>query len=401
MRERLWDGSRLLVCFCALIGLFTSPAVARDRRQVPAPPALVVRTASRPVKGLSQAQQQQRMVQQRLGEARRRVRELKRLETTHVRRLTEIQQAVEVTSRRLEDSRFRLTKAQRRLSATRGELRRAQDSFAREQALASNRLRTIHKFRHVPRWEALLTAPDLFAFLTRYQYLRHVSVTDQRLLDRLDRMVADIHEKKQRYDDLVGEVVRQTRSISAQKSEQLEQKESQADLVNRIRSERAAWEAAEEQLERTSRELESFIRRMLAAQRSRPRLGTGRFAWPAKGRITSPYGRRVHPVYRVARPHHGIDFGGRIGSPVFAADTGVVLFSGWYGGYGKVIILDHGASLATLYGHLSGIEVSAGTKVNRGQVIGRIGSTGLSTGPHLHFEVRRNGSPVNPAGYLK
>ncbi|MEB3297985.1 MAG: peptidoglycan DD-metalloendopeptidase family protein [Candidatus Sericytochromatia bacterium] len=401
MRERLWDGSRLLVCFCALIGLFTSPAVARDRRQVPAPPALVVRTASRPVKGLSQAQQQQRMVQQRLGEARRRVRELKRLETTHVRRLTEIQQAVEVTSRRLEDSRFRLTKAQRRLSATRGELRRAQDSFAREQALASNRLRTIHKFRHVPRWEALLTAPDLFAFLTRYQYLRHVSVTDQRLLDRLDRMVADIHEKKQRYDDLVGEVVRQTRSISAQKSEQLEQKESQADLVNRIRSERAAWEAAEEQLERTSRELESFIRRMLAAQRSRPRLGTGRFVWPAKGRITSPYGRRVHPVYRVARPHHGIDFGGRIGSPVFAADTGVVLFSGWYGGYGKVIILDHGASLATLYGHLSGIEVSAGTKVNRGQVIGRIGSTGLSTGPHLHFEVRRNGSPVNPAGYLK
>lgn len=376
-------------------------AEARERRKVPAPPPLTGRVSARPVKGLTQAQQQQRVVQQRLGEARRRVRELRRLETTHVRKLSEIQQAVEQTSRRLEDSRFRLNRAQRRLTATRGELRRAQDRFTREQALASNRLRTIHKFRHVSNWEALLTAPDLFAFLTRYQYLKHVSMTDQRLLDRLDRMVADVHEKKQRYDELVGEVDRQTRSISAQKAEQVEQKVSQADLVSRIRSERAAWEAAEEQLERTSRELEAFIRRMLAAQRSRARLGTGRFAWPARGRITSPFGVRIHPIYRVAKRHHGIDFGGRMGSPVYAADTGIILFAGWYGGYGKVIIIDHGASMATLYGHLSAIQIGSGQKVTRGQAIGQIGSTGLSTGPHLHFEVRRNGAPVNPAGYLR
>lgn len=391
----------VLTALLLLLATLSPMAESRERRRVPAPPQLAGRLPARQVKGLSQAQQQQRMVQQRLGEARRRVRELRKLETTHVRKLTEIQQAVEVTSRRLEDSRFRLNRAQRRLTATRGELRNAQVRFTREQALASNRLRTIHKFRHVSNWEALLTAPDLFAFLTRYQYLRHVSMTDQRLLDRLDRMVADVHEKKQRYDELVGEVDRQTRTISAQKAEQLEQKESQADLVTRIRSERAAWEAAEEQLERTSRELESFIRRMLAAQRSRPRLGTGRFAWPARGRITSPFGVRIHPIYRVAKRHHGIDFGGRMGSPVFAADTGIVLFAGWYGGYGKVIILDHGASVATLYGHLSSIQVGSGDKVTRGQAIGQIGSTGLSTGPHLHFEVRRNGAPVNPAGYLR
>jgi murein DD-endopeptidase MepM/ murein hydrolase activator NlpD len=109
----------------------------------------------------------------------------------------------------------------------------------------------------------------------------------------------------------------------------------------------------------------------------------------------------MHPIFRVIKPHRGIDFGAGMGTPVVAADTGVVLFSGWYDGYGKVVMIDHGADLVTMYCHLSSYAVSPGSRVNRGETLGGVGSTGFSTGPHLHFEVRRNGTPVNPLGFLR
>jgi murein DD-endopeptidase MepM/ murein hydrolase activator NlpD len=127
--------------------------------------------------------------------------------------------------------------------------------------------------------------------------------------------------------------------------------------------------------------------------------GTGWTSRPGAP-ITSPFGSRVHPIYGTVRMHTGIDFGADSGTAIRAAADGVVVSASWYGGYGNATIIDHGGGLATLYGHQSSMGVSAGQKVTAGQTIGRVGCTGDCTGPHLHFETRVNGDPVNPANYL-
>jgi murein DD-endopeptidase MepM/ murein hydrolase activator NlpD len=117
---------------------------------------------------------------------------------------------------------------------------------------------------------------------------------------------------------------------------------------------------------------------------------------PVAGRITSGFGMRFHPILHFARMHAGIDFGAAWGSPIVAAADGTVVAAGWGGGYGRQVQISHGGGIVTLYGHMSSIAATAGEPVRQGQVIGYVGSSGLSTGPHLHFEVKVNGQPVDP-----
>lgn len=130
--------------------------------------------------------------------------------------------------------------------------------------------------------------------------------------------------------------------------------------------------------------------------------GAGRqvaaFAWPVAGRITSGFGLRVHPILRFARMHRGIDFGAGHGTPIVAASDGQVTKAGWAGGYGRQVRIAHGGGIVTSYSHMSRTVAEPGSFVRQGQLIGYVGSSGLSTGPHLHYEVYRNGTAVNPLG---
>ena len=128
--------------------------------------------------------------------------------------------------------------------------------------------------------------------------------------------------------------------------------------------------------------------------------GTGQLAAPVNAPITSDFGWRIHPIYGTSRLHAGTDFGVDEGTPVHAADGGVVVEAGWISGYGYTVIIDHGNGMSTLYAHNSEVAVSAGQTVSKGQVVSYSGNTGGSTGPHLHFEVRINGEPHDPMGYL-
>ena len=128
--------------------------------------------------------------------------------------------------------------------------------------------------------------------------------------------------------------------------------------------------------------------------------GTGRYLWPADGSPSSPFGYRVHPIFGTLRFHSGLDIAAGGGAPIRAADSGTVIHSGWYGGYGNCLIIDHGGGYSTLYAHCSALYVSYGQAVRQGQTVAAVGSTGYSTGPHLHFEVRINGNPVDPRGFL-
>ena len=121
---------------------------------------------------------------------------------------------------------------------------------------------------------------------------------------------------------------------------------------------------------------------------------------PVPGIITSPFGNRVHPITGNVRFHAGIDLRGSHGTPIKAAESGKVILARYYGGYGNTVIIDHGNGLSTLYAHQSSLAVRYGESVDAAEVIGYVGSTGASTGPHLHFEVRKWGSPVDPEPFL-
>lgn len=125
------------------------------------------------------------------------------------------------------------------------------------------------------------------------------------------------------------------------------------------------------------------------------------FSWPASGPITDPFGMRMHPVTHQWRMHNGLDIGAPMGATITASAPGKVIYAGWEGGYGNTIIIDHGSNASTLYGHCSQLFVSEGQDVQRGQAIGAVGSTGVSTGPHLHFEIRIDGVAVDPSTRLR
>ena len=131
-----------------------------------------------------------------------------------------------------------------------------------------------------------------------------------------------------------------------------------------------------------------------------PATNSGAMIWPITGPITSEFGWRSHPIFGGQRFHSGIDIGGDYGLPIHAAQGGVVSHAGWIGGYGNTVMIDHGGGIVTLYGHNDSLAVDVGQYVNQGDVIAYCGSTGNSTGPHCHFEVRLDGEPVSPFNYL-
>jgi murein DD-endopeptidase MepM/ murein hydrolase activator NlpD len=133
-----------------------------------------------------------------------------------------------------------------------------------------------------------------------------------------------------------------------------------------------------------------------AAATDNPAPVSSGMTWPVAGRITSYFGYRYHPILHFTRFHAGVDFGASWGSPIVAAADGQVASAGWAGGYGREVRIAHPGGLMTVYGHMSGIVAEPGAYVRAGQLIGYVGSSGLSTGPHLHYEVRRNGEPINP-----
>lgn len=192
----------------------------------------------------------------------------------------------------------------------------------------------------------------------------------------------------------------------------LEQEQAvQAELKLELERRVADWESKVADLAAADAELTEFIRAQEAAAAAAagnsgstaPAPGSpsvSGFQWPVNGSVTSGFGYRIHPIYGTRRLHQGLDISGGSGTPIAAAKGGTVISAGWRGGYGNAVVISHGGGITTLYAHQSSMNVSNGQEVSRGDIIGWVGSTGASTGPHLHFEVRVNGSAVDPRPYL-
>jgi len=248
--------------------------------------------------------------------------------------------------------------------------------------------------------EVLLGATDFADFLSRIDLLSSVVAQDVKIMTGIkSEREQYLAKKNQRLaeQDRLSDLKGQKESKRAEVTSRAQDRER---YLKKLQTEREAYEKALDELEALSEELVKTIQEM---QKSSGVTRTGKlvFGWPANGKVTSPFGRRLHPITRKYHNHTGIDIAVKTGTFVKASEDGVVLSAGWLGGYGKCVILDHGQGYSTLYAHNSVLLAVPGTKVKKGQVIAYSGNTGLSTGPHVHFEVRLNGAPVDPMRYLQ
>jgi len=261
------------------------------------------------------------------------------------------------------------------------------------------RMRDIYKNGQVNYIDVLFGAKDFNDFVSRMDILKKILAYDNALIKgtKADR---ETLTKAQAQLEVDRVKIVELRKQAAVKREQVAvRRQERQGVLNAATYERETAERAYRELIETSKQIETMIRRIQSGEKN---IGgsTGTMLWPAEGEITSPFGWRVHPIFGTQRLHTGIDIGADYGDSVRAADGGVVIHSDWMGGYGNAVIIDHGNGISTLYAHNSQLLVSEGQTVAKGQTISRVGSTGYSTGPHLHFEVRQNGSPVNPLNFL-
>lgn len=346
-------------------------------------------------------QQQQRLQQQRstLNQQQQR---LQNLEQSAQNRLGGLKDNIQTTAAQITENERQLKLAGDRLTALQTDLANAEKNYQSRQFSTVARLRFLQRQQGSKGWAVLLQSQDLNDFLDRRRQLKLVYQADRKILAALKAQADDLIRRRRNIERQKNEIALLTQQLEAQKSEFEAQAQTQETLINRLQQDRAALEEAEEQLEKESNSLTFLIRQRLAAA-SRSGIiirGTGQFSFPVDGSVTSSFGYRVHPILGYRRFHAGIDFGVGYGTVIRAADSGTVIFAGWYGGYGRAVIIDHGNNLTSLYAHTSAVYVREGEGVQRGQAIAAVGSTGLSTGPHLHFEVRQNGEPVNPANFL-
>ena len=202
------------------------------------------------------------------------------------------------------------------------------------------------------------------------------------------------------------EAARLEAELAAELAELDAQREVRAGIKAEMDGRIASWESQLASFEQDEAELTEFIRQRqlelagvnLNARPSGP--SAQGFVYPTEGAAGSPFGPRLHPILGYVRMHSGLDMGGNTGDPIWASKQGEVILAGWNGGYGNSVVIAHEGNVTTVYGHMSQVAVSVGQQVVTGEFIGQVGSTGLSTGPHLHFETRVNGVPENPMFFL-
>ena len=309
------------------------------------------------------------------------------------------QRRLATTQTKLAQNQVRLANAQQELAVTVRRLERAERQLQRRQNLLTMRVVDIYEGEDVNYLNVLLGSTDMWSFLTRAYYLKQILRADTELIEQIKKDKAAIERDKVIKADRVGEIEALRVGLLSQRSEIAMLAQERENQIQRIERSKDLYLKALDELVAQSRAIEREIRRIQSTPKGRARLAkafTGSLGLPVSGRITSGFGYRRHPITGVYKLHTGIDISARTGTPIRAAADGVVIMSGWQGAYGYTIVIDHGGGVSTLYGHCSKLYKSSGASVKRGEVIASVGSTGYSTGSHLHFEKRVNGSPVNP-----
>lgn len=283
------------------------------------------------------------------------------------------------------------------------ELKKAEEEYKEYEQLFLTRARVMYENSEIKYLEILFGANDFSDFLSKLEMISQLMEYDKTILSKLDETKKKIAAAKEELENILVRQEENAENLEKRRSAldaTLAQKQKLLDDAKKdVEKYKAIYEAAEE----AEAALIRANAKALSYSANPVKYTGGKFTWPVPGsqRVTSPYGYRIHPVYKTRKFHTGIDIGAGYGLNIVASADGTVTMATTNGGYGKCIIINHGSGLSTLYGHCSTLLVSVGDKVTKGQIIAKVGSTGVSTGPHLHYEVRVNGSTTDPIQYVK
>jgi murein DD-endopeptidase MepM/ murein hydrolase activator NlpD len=331
------------------------------------------------------------------------------------RRINDLQSDITVLQTRqvrlqadLDRKRAELGRIQSDLRSERLRLQRLRARLAEARRALGVRLVELYKADRPDVVTVILEADGFADLLTRTEFMQRVSQQDARILNRVRAAKAEavatearLVGLERRQQQIAAAILTRRNQVAEVKGTLVDRRDGFAQVrsqrstvLSRVRVSRQALEDHIDGLEAESARIASRLNNGSTLTAGPIRRGTGRFIWPVNGAFTSPFGMRW------GRLHAGIDVAAATGTPLRAADSGTVQIAGWTGGYGNYTCIGHGGGISTCYAHQSSIGVAVGSSVSQGQVIGALGNTGNSTGPHLHFEVRINGSPVDPMGYL-
>lgn len=316
-------------------------------------------------------------------------------------RLEALKRNVRVTDAQIQDNEKKIRQAKSQLQTLNTKLQDLVYDLNKKREATSARLRYLQRQQLQKWWITLLSSKDLNQFADRRRQIERIYNGDRKLLAELTQRSDRVDKQRNQTIAQRNEVELLTQKLKYQKANIESEAVAQQNAIDRLKSDRLALAQAEDRLLEDSRRLSAII---LAKVQPYSGFilppGTGQLMYPTIGPVTSNFGWRTHPILGTERFHSGIDFGADYGSLVYASERGRVIYADWYGGYGNAVIIDHGNGMTTLYAHCSELYVKDGDMVEKGQPISAVGSTGFSTGPHLHFELRANGEPLDPAAYL-
>lgn len=290
------------------------------------------------------------------------------------------------------------------ISEKNSQISKLTDSLKQTDKQLKKRMKVVYESGTTSYLEIILKADGVADLFTRISVVESILKHDNQIMDDYQNKITEISDAKKLVENEKQEQL-EARQILQSKQSTMKSKQAEKEkIISSLNQDINALKKQEAEEEKAAKDLQAQINAALKSsqQRAVTYKGNGKFLFPLTSytKITSPYGYRIHPITGTRKLHSGIDYAAPFGTSILAAEDGVVITSGWVNGYGKCVTINHGGGYVTLYGHCSSLLVSAGQKVTKGQVIAKVGSTGNSTGNHLHFEVKVNGSAVNPAGYL-
>lgn len=311
----------------------------------------------------------------------------------------ELDQQVSVLQGEIDEVNVEIDGYQQKIDQVTVELDAATAAAEEQYQAYKKRVRIMYENGTTGYLDILLSAESVGDFFSRMEIVKQITAYDSNMTDKLKAKQAEIQGKRDELTELQQGLL-DTRSVLEGKKSDLNGKMAYRDkLIKEINSDVSKLEKELKKIEAE----EASVRAQLAnlSGKAVPYSG-GKMTWPAPSChwITSEYGWRLHPVLKYEKLHTGIDIGAGYGAKIVAAKSGTVVTSTYNGAYGNYVTINHGGGIATLYAHMSSAAVSAGAWVAEGEVIGYVGSTGYSTGPHLHFEVIVNGATTDPMGYL-